>query len=156
MKRIAILVLLLVGCQNEAVEVLENQAPIVEVVEHVEEEIFEEEEIILDEELIKSYVMKANEKTRIVDLEELHERISEELIRKVDFELPIDDQKDLIEEIVSYHMNEWKNEIVELVIDEEGGYLDYETILAIEEKTSVRQAYELMLSYETIFLKNYK
>lgn len=150
MKKIAIVlcIILLVGCQKtqpqKVVKKIEKEPEVVEEVEYIE---------YVEKDQFKALMMKTNGETKIIDLDVLHMMLSESLLREIDLSLEIDAQSDLIEDIVYEELKKWRRDIVEEILDQEQVILnedDFETLIS---KTSIQDAYQLMLSYETIFLK---
>ncbi len=98
-------------------------------------------------------VKLANEKTEVIDVSLLHDRLSRLLLIGVDLEIDIEVQEDLIDDIIVDELYNWKVEMVREMLSEEGVSLnqdDFDTLVA---RTSVSDAYKLMSVYETIYLK---
>jgi len=148
MKKLLLIVciVVLVGCQKEVPK---------KTVKKVEkEEIVEVEEVdYIETDQLKALMIKTNGETRIVDLGVLHDLLSNALLINIDLTMDIDSQSDLIEEIVYDELIKWKRKIVKDVLEEEQIELNEDDFETLVFRTSINDAYNLMLSYETIFLK---
>ncbi|MBI9013676.1 MAG: hypothetical protein JEZ08_15690 [Clostridiales bacterium] len=150
MKKIVIIlcIILLVGCQKtppqKTVKKIEKEPEVVEEIEYVE---------YVNKDQLKALMIKTNGETKIIDLDVLHTMLSGVLLREIDLSIEIDAQSDLIEDIVYEELIKWRRDIVEDILDQEQVILnedDFETLIS---RTSIKDAFQLMLSYETIFLK---
>jgi hypothetical protein len=148
MKKIIVLMILLalIGCREEPRKVVKKPV--------VEEEIEVKVEIeYVENDQLKEMVKLANEKTEVIDVSLLHDRLSRLLLIGVDLEIDIEVQEDLIDDIIVDELYNWKVEMVREMLSEEGVSLnqdDFDTLVA---RTSVSDAYKLMSVYETIYLK---
>ena len=143
-----LLTVLLIGCQKTPVKyAIKEKAVVAEIVEVVEEIEY------LETNQLKALMIKTNSETMVIDLDVLHEQLLDQLLIEVDLSVDIDMQSALIEDIVYDELNNWRIIIVKRILKNEQVHLnedDFETLLA---RTSISDAYQLMLSYETIFLK---
>jgi len=150
MKKIIIVlcVILLVGCQktppSKVVKKVDKIPEVVEEVEYIE---------YVEKDQLRALMIKTNGESKIIDLDVLHTKLSEVLLREIDLSIDIDTQSDLIEDIVYEELNKWRRSIVEGVLDQEQVILNEDDFETLVSKTSINDAYQLMLSYETIFLK---
>ena len=150
MKKIIIVlcVILLVGCQRTPPPKVEKKVDkIPEVVEEVEYIEY------VEKDQLRALMIKTNGETKIIDLDVLHTMLSEILLREVDLSIDIDIQSDLIEDIVYEELSKWRRSIVQDILDQEQVILNEDDFETLVSKTSFNDAYQLMLSYETIFLK---
>lgn len=145
---IALCIILLAGCQKtpakKTVNKIEKEPEVVEAVEYIED---------VKKDQLKTLMRITNGETKKIDLDVLHTMLSEILLREIDLSMEIDAQSDLIEDIVYEELIKWRREIVEEVLDQEQVILNEDDFDTLISKTSIEDAYQLMLSYETIFLK---
>lgn len=147
---IIVLVLLLVGCRKTSVKPLVKPK---EVVKEIEVEKVVEVDYI-DTDQLRALMVLTNGETRKIELDVLHEQLSSQLLKEVDLNIDIDAQSDLIEDIVYDELDKWRLEIVRNILDQEQVILNDDDFDTLVSRTSINDAFQLMLSYETIFLKN--
>lgn len=143
---IVLLALLLMAC---------NQAP-KKVVKKVVKEVpivVEEEIEYIETDQLKDLVKLSNQKTKIVDIQILHDQLSVVLLDQVDLNTSLDQQADLIEEIIIDELYKWKQGLVMEVLAENSIQLNEDDLLTVIDRVSVRDAYNVMLAYETVFLR---
>lgn len=143
-----VLTVLLIGCQKTPAKALVKQRVVVaEIVEEVEEINY------IEKDQFKALMIKTNSETMVIDLDLLHTQLSDLLLKEVDLSIDIDMQSDLIEDIVYDALKNWRIIVVKKVLESEQVQLNEDDFETLVDRTSISNAYQLMLSYETIFLK---
>ncbi|MBN2795414.1 MAG: hypothetical protein JXR88_08425 [Clostridia bacterium] len=125
----------------------------------VKEEIVEEivvEPVVIEEEKIEALVKLTNNEMRIIAIEDLHALMSKTLIERVDFNEAIEAQQDLIENIIYEVVMNYRRDMVDKIILKENVDLTSEEKALLIERTTYQEMYQLMLTYEMVFLKHYE
>lgn len=149
MKKLLIIMslLLLVGCKAPPKQV------VAKVPEKKVEIELEDKVDYIEYDVLKEMILLANKKTEIIDIEYLHDRLSKVLLSQVDLGLSIDGQADLIDDIIRAELYQWKTEMVREMLIEESIVLNEDDFDTLVKKTSIKDAYQVMSIYETIYLK---
>lgn len=150
MKKIVLLIflLLLVGCKETPKKVtIKNEI----------EEIKIEEVVIptIDKITLDQMIKECNELTNIIELDTLHDMMIDDLLAQVDLERDLELQSDIIENIILDKLDTWRLNIVRTVVEGTGIAVHEDDIETIAMRTTVSDAYYIMLAYEKIFLRKY-
>lgn len=147
MKRIILVLILLflIGCHEETVtyveKIIDEEVEEIEVIDYIEAKD------------LKSLVARSNEVSSVIDLEQLHNKIYDELNVHIDKEKSLKEQETLVEEIVNSVLDQWRREIVQDVVKKANEQVNEDDFEEIVSRTSIRNAYEVMLAYEMIVLR---
>lgn len=141
-------ILFLVGCQKETSQISKSY---LKIEKEVDEKKTKWEYI--EEDDLKYLIRESNKTTNIIEIETLHDLIIINLEVQVDLDIPIEDQIDLIENIVTNTLNDWKRVIVEQVISDNRLDVNDDDLETILQGTSIVDAARLMTVYEVIYLK---
>lgn len=141
-------ILFLVGCQKETSQ---NSKADLKIEKELDEKKTKWEYI--EEDALKYLIRESNKTTNIIEIETLHDLIIINLEVQVDLDIPIEDQIDLIENIVTNTLNDWKRVIVKQVITDNRLDVNDDDLETILQGTSIADATRLMTVYEVIYLK---
>lgn len=152
MKKIILmgLTMLLLGCSSQVKQPAKK-------VEKPKQVVYEVEEIdYVEDDALKHLVLLANEKTNIVDIEELHALLSQPLLDAVDMNQTIESQKNLINDVIKDELVEWKFTKVKEMLKEQQVILNDDDLETLVARTSTYDAQIVMKAYEIAYLKREK
>jgi len=149
MKKIILVVLsfLLAGCQSH---VMTDTKTLVE--EEADWKIKEEVPYLSRDE-VKSLAMALNQELIVIDIEKHHKNLEGVWRSVLDFERPLEDQRDLVEQELLTYLQAWRLEAFRQLLWDWDMSLNPEDWEAVLKKTSILSIYSVLLSYEMIQLE---